>query len=86
MPNVHYYECEFGYEKPEQGTYSICVKGLRKPTKKEAERFCASDMNLLGLTHCLAVDECSHEEAKAFYDMEQEERFPTFGKEVQNRA
>ena len=76
---IGYYECEFGFDKPEKGTYSICIKGLRKPTPEEAEAFCRRDMANLGLVKCLAVDEIDHDNAVLSYDMDNEDNFPIFG-------
>lgn len=78
-PEIKYYECEFELAEPEQGTYSICIKGARKPTAKEAESFCKKDMEILGLKKCVAVDEIDHKDAVLSYDMGNEANFPIFG-------
>ena len=75
---MNYYECEFSLTSPDKGTYSICIKGERKPTPAEAEHFCSSDMAMLNLTKCVAVDELTHDEAFMFYDMSRESEFPIF--------
>lgn len=76
---IKYYECDFEYDKPEKGTYSICIKAKRKPSKEEVEEFCKKDMENLGLVKCTDVlGPISHDEAVAFYDMENESEFPVF--------
>lgn len=83
MENIKYYEVEMSSKtQPEEmGTYSICIKGLRKPTKKEAEEFIKKDLNSSGYDYVSFVNEIDLEEAKCFYDMENEANFPVFGKQ-----
>ena len=77
-----YYEIEFGSFDDNNvltdDTYSICIKGNRKPTIKEAAEFCKEDLKIVGYDAVISVDEISHEEAIHFYDMENEEKFPVF--------
>lgn len=68
-----YYEIEF-----EDG-YAICIKAIRKPSKREAKDFLESDMKRINLKFVVAVDPISHLEACAFYDMSKEASFPIFG-------
>jgi hypothetical protein len=60
------------------GTYSICIRGIREPSKKEAKEFLEKDMESLGYDTVSFVNETTLEEAKNFYDMENEDKFPIF--------
>jgi hypothetical protein len=62
----------------EAGTYSICIKGTRKPSKREAKEFLKKDMESLGYDTVSFINETTLEEAKNFYDMEGEANFPIF--------
>ena len=74
----HYYEVEFGNWKDLEDLYSICIVGTRKPTLKEAEEFCRKDMVSMGYDYVNDVEEISAEEARKFFDMENESSFPIF--------
>ncbi|WP_313069839.1 hypothetical protein [Lacrimispora sp.] len=82
MENIKYYEVEMSSKTKvkEMGTYSICIKGLKKPTRKEAEQFIKKDLKSNGYDYVSFVNEIDLEEAKCFYDMENETNFPVFGK------
>ena len=60
------------------GTYSICIKGTRKPTKEEVKEFLKTDMDSLGYDTVSFINETTLEEAKNFYDMDNETKFPIF--------
>ena len=61
------------------GEYSICIIGVKQPTRKEAEDFCKKDMIEFGYDNVSSVLEISKEEASNFFDMENEQNFPVFG-------
>lgn len=67
----NYYEAEFN------DGYSICIKGIRKPTVEEANKFLKKDCDHMG-TYVIDVIEIDCSEAHNFFDMEQEEKFPVF--------
>lgn len=76
---MRYYEVEFKIKDSyEYDTYSICIKAERKPSLKEAEAFCSSDMAKLGLSEAISVDEIDLPYARMCYDMENEANFPVF--------
>jgi len=79
-PVYKYYEVEIGNSQDPGGdTDNICIRGIRKPTKKEAAVFLAEDMKTNGCDKVLFVGEISYEDACRFYDMEDERTFPVFG-------
>ena len=59
--------------------YSICIKGLRKPSVVEAELFCAKDIEALGYKGVTRVTELTEKEVHNFYDDENIDKWPIFG-------
>lgn len=80
MENIKYYEVEFGKREDETDVFSMCIVGVRKPTIEEAEKFLASDLEMMGYDHVNEVIEIDFEEAHNFFDMERENNFPVFGR------
>ena len=78
MENIKYYEVEFGKRADETDVFSMCIVGKRKPTIEEAEKFLASDLEMMGYDHVTEVLEIDHDEAHNFFDMERENQFPIF--------
>ena len=86
---IKYYEIEFAnidensdvsdLDPDADEFYSICIRGRRKPSIKEAEEFCREDMVRSGNNIVVNVAELTPEEAHAFYDMGREDEFPVFG-------
>lgn len=74
---MKYFEIDLG-KRGSCDEYSICIRGLRKPTKKEAKKFLEKDMKNLGYDIVKFVCETTLEEAKDFYYMENESDFPIF--------
>ena len=72
---MRYFEIDMS-NKREEGCYSMCIKATHEPTKEEVMNFLARDMKELGYTEIDAIIETTLEEAKNFYDMENEENFP----------
>jgi hypothetical protein len=70
---MNYYEILFDNE------YGVCIKGVRQPSTEEAQAFCQSDITKSGATAVISVDPIGIEDARAFYDMSNEEHFPIFG-------
>lgn len=68
---MNYYEIDFSNE------WSICIKGLRKPTIGEAAIFCAPEVTMHGPV--LAVTSIEHNFAKDLYDFSNEAKWPVFG-------
>lgn len=81
MKNYNYYEVVFRSHDKFEDTYSICIKGTREPTIKEAEEFCKEDMKNIGYDCVDEVIEITEEEANMFFDMENECKWPVFGEE-----
>ena len=79
MENIKYYEVEFGKKADETDVYSMCIVGVRKPTIEEAEKFLASDLEMMGYDYITEVWEIDFDEAHNFFDMERENDFPVFG-------
>lgn len=77
---MNYYEIEFGdaMSGVDCDHYSICIRGERKPTIKEAEEFCKTDMRLFGYRRVTDVLEITSKEAHDFFDMRNEEQWPVF--------
>lgn len=75
--NLNYYEVEFSFRDPAQGTYSICIRGTREPSVEEAAVFCRKDAESLDAV-VTRVDPISREEAEHFYDFSNEENWPIF--------
>ena len=59
--------------------YSMCIKGLRKPSVVEAELFCAKDIEALGYKGVTRVTEISKRDAYEEFEMENKENYPVFG-------
>ena len=86
--DIKYYEIEFAnvdensdisdLEPDADEFYSICIRGRRKPSIKEAEEFCRKDMAMSGNNIVVNVAELTPEEAHAFYDMDREDELPVF--------
>lgn len=57
--------------------YSICVKGVRKPTKEEAAAF-LTDRDLKG-RKISYVEEWDRKDAETAFDFEREADWPVFG-------
>jgi hypothetical protein len=51
---------------------------IGKPTIKQAERFCATDMKLHGWDYVFSVTEISAQEAHDCFDMGNEDKCPVF--------
>lgn len=79
MENIKYYEVEFGKRTDETDVFSMCIVGVRKPTIEEAEKFLASDLEMMGYDYVTEVLEIDYDEAHNFFDMERENDFPVFG-------
>jgi len=71
---MYYYEVLFN------NGYGICIRGLKKPSIKEAEEFCKDDMELFESDSVEWVEELSYSEACKYYDMETDDDYPVFGK------
>lgn len=71
--NFRYFEITFN------DGYSICIRGMRRPTLDEATIFCKSDMEYFGLKNVVEVIEIDKKEAHDFFDMENESVYPIFG-------
>lgn len=72
---MRYFEIDMS-NKNESGCYSMCIKATHEPTKEEVKEFLKEDMESLGYTEIDCIIETTLEEAKNFYDMENEENFP----------
>lgn len=75
--DVNFYEVCFDNGLDRE--YSMCIKGVRKPTCKEAEEFLKKDIEKFGLGQVYEVLEITEEEAYVAFDMERENEFPVFG-------
>ena len=66
--------------KDDDETVSICILGERKPTKEEAEHFCAADMKMMHVTDVVDVDEICRWKAERFFDLTEENipKYPVF--------
>lgn len=71
MENLNYYEAEFS------DGYSICIKGLRKPTIEEANDFLKEDCKNMNVS-VIDVLDLDEDEAYTFFDMSNEANFPIF--------
>lgn len=72
-PYIKYYEVLF------TDSYGICIKSkIENPTREQVATFLKTDMELYHykLQDIESIDEILLEEAKHFYDMENEENFP----------
>ena len=70
---MRYFEIDMSNEND---SYSMCIKATHEPTKEEVKAFLKEDMESLGYTKIDTVIETTLEEAKNFYDMENEANFP----------
>ena len=75
MAGVRYFEVDM-INREGNDCYSMCIKADHEPTKREVKKFLAKDMEKLDYTEIAAIMETTLEEAKNFYDMENEENFP----------
>ena len=80
MENIKYYEVEFGKREDKADVFSMCIIGICKPTIEEAEKFLASDLEMMGYDHVNEVLQIDFDEAHKFFDMEKENNFPVFGR------
>ncbi|MGL4819729.1 MAG: hypothetical protein ACRC5C_07095, partial [Bacilli bacterium] len=78
---IKYYEVEMTIagEVGDDDNYSICIKGVRKPSLEEAALFLQKDMKLMRYDKIVSVDELTRDEAHSFYNMIEEKSFPVFG-------
>lgn len=88
--NIKYYEVMFDtiprniedLDGDVVGEYSICIRGTRRPSLKEAAEFCKEDMEIMSKSYgdlfVVNVAEISKEEAQAFFNMDNEDTFPIF--------
>ncbi len=88
--NIKYYEVMFDTVPRNEedldgdvvGEYSICIRGTRRPSLKEAAEFCKEDMEIMSKSYgdlfVVNVAEISKEEAQTFFNMDNEESFPIF--------
>lgn len=70
---MRYFEIDMSNEND---NYSMCIKATHEPTKEEAKEFLKADMEEMGYTTIDCIVETTLEEARNFYDMENEEKFP----------
>lgn len=73
---IKYYEVELKSSKRPKDIYSICIKAEIEPKKEEVEKFLNIDMKNMDYDIIGDINEISLEEAKPFYDMENERNFP----------
>lgn len=59
--------------------YSIIIKGIRKPNKRQAAKFLKSDMEKLKLSKVVGVTEWEYDDVRYAFDLEKEGSFPVFG-------
>lgn len=92
MKNIKFYEIIFGShvednanrergldtELAENHQGSICILGVKKPTREQAEQFCSEDMREFGWDYVFSVAEITEEEAKNAYDLDNIEDWPVF--------
>lgn len=74
MTDVRYFEVDMR-NKEGKDCYSMCIKATHEPTKEEVKEFLKSDMEEMGYTNIDCIIETTLEEARNFYDMENEENF-----------
>lgn len=70
---MRYFEIDMSNEND---SYSMCIKATHEPTKEEVKEFLKTDMESIGCTTIDCIVETTLEEARNFYDMENEENFP----------
>lgn len=78
--NVRYFEVSMKRTSNPSDEYSLCILGIRKPTYVEAKEFCKSDLENFQYDYISDIREITKEEAYDFFDMDDEEKFPIFGK------
>lgn len=71
---MRYFEIDMS--NSEGDTYSMCIKATHTPTKEETKSFLKKDMENFGYTDIDCIVETTLEEARIFYDMENEKDFP----------
>ena len=71
---IKYFEVFFDHYEFD---WSICIKGIRQPTVKEANNFLSEDTKKFGKV--TRVYPISHECATALFDCDNEENWPIFG-------
>ena len=71
---MRYFEIDMS--NSEGDTYSMCIKATHTPTKEEVKIFLRKDMENFGYTKIDTIVETYLEEARNFYDMENEKEFP----------
>lgn len=77
---IHYYELTFN-EFPDGSCYSMYIKGCRKPTIEEAERFVTQDMESFGVDRITDIQEVDYLEVRYGSDVSDIDSWPIFGKE-----
>lgn len=80
--SIKYVVCSFEDLNDKENDYSICIKAIKVPSKKEAEEFLSKDREKLNLGKCLDVREVDSKEAHYDYDMTNEKSFPIFGESL----
>lgn len=68
--DIKYYELDF------DNNYGMLIKGVRKPSIKEANDFVKHDLHGSNVVGVFSIEET---EARAFYDFTNENRWPIFG-------
>lgn len=74
-----YYEISFTRHDNPEDEYSICIIGVKQPTRKEAEDFCKKDMIEFGYDTVSSVIEISKEEANNFLTWKMNKIFQYLG-------
>ena len=69
--SMQYYEIGFA------DGYSICIRAAKKPSRIQANKFCASEVKECG--RVIKVTPIIEAEARKFYDFENEANWPVFG-------
>ena len=72
---MRYFEVDMSNGNNED-CYSMCIKATHHPTKSEVALFLSDDMKNMGYTKIDTIIETTLEDAKQFYDMENEANFP----------
>lgn len=80
---MKYFEITFGQYGSSTESYlpSICIKGLREPSRVEAQEFCETDMDMMGADFVKDVRRITSTEAHDEFDMSNEEDWPVFADE-----
>lgn len=69
---IRYFEVDFENE------FSMCIKGNRRPAKKDATLFLKNDIESLHLGKIIKITEIDYDYAHNGYEMEEEDRYPVF--------